>query len=111
MIKDFYKYYKQVSKDYEEMRSELKDMEQELANAMVTPEQLDQMKLMIQPIKQNYEMLSYVAYLLNLPTKKQKKYRYKQQQKLLLEMSKTEEKTLLENKEALDSLKEFREEL
>lgn len=111
MLKDFYKYYRQVSKDYEDMRSELKDMEQELTTSMVTPEQLEQMKLMIQPIKQNYEMLSYVYYLLNMPTKRQKKFRYKQQQKLLLEMSKTEEQVSKENKEALNNLKEFREEL
>lgn len=111
MLKDLKKYYKHVSQDYLEMKSELKDMEQELANSMVTPEQLEQMKMMIQPIKQNYEMLSYVMYLINLPTKKQKKWRYKQQQKMLLEMSKTEEQTLNENKKALEDLKEFREEL
>lgn len=111
MLKDFYKYYKQVSRDYNEMKSELQDMEQELVNSMVAPEQLDQMKLMIQPIKQNYEMLSYVVYLLNLPTKKQKKFRYKQQQKMLLEMSRSEEQVLDENKKALNDLKEFREDL
>lgn len=111
MLKDLKKYYKHVSQDYLEMKSELKDMEQELANSMVTPEQLEQMKMMIQPIKQNYEMLSYVMYLINLPTKKQKKWRYKQQQKMLLEMSKTEEQTLNENKKAFEDLKEFREEL
>lgn len=111
MIKDFYKYYRQVSRDYEDMRSELKDMEQELAESMVTPEQLEQMKLMIQPIKQNYEMLSYVAYLLNLPTKKQKKFRYKQQKKMLLELSKTEDQVFNENKKALEDLKNFKEDL
>ena len=111
MVKDLIKYYKQVSKDYEDMRSELKDMEQELATSMVTPEQLDQMREMIQPIKQNYEMLSYVIYLLNMPTKRAKKYQYKQQQKALLEMSKTEEQTLGEDKEALENLRDFREEL
>lgn len=111
MLKDFYKYYKQVSRDYADMKSELKDMEEELANSMVSPEQLEQMKLMIQPIKQNYEMLSYVAYLLNMPTKKQKKFRYRQQQKALLEISKTEDQVLAEDKEALNNLKEFREDL
>ena len=111
MIKDVIKYYKQVSKDYEEMKSELRDMEQELATSMVTPEQLGQMQEMIKPIKQNYEMLSYVMFLLNMPSKKKKKYQYKQQQRALLEISKTEESVLEEDKEALKNLKDFREEL
>ena len=113
MVKDVAEYYKKVTKDYENMKEELRDMEQLCKEKVVAPEQLEQMKLMVEPIKLNYETLSYFMFLLNKPCKKSKLPRYETQNKKLGKESKNRKASdlLEENQKALDGLKELREEI
>lgn len=103
--KDVIKYYNEVVENYKDMLENLKDMEEEMKESLVTPEQVDQMKRMAQPIVDNYKTLSYIIFLLNRPTKKRKFNRYEKQNKKLLENCRTKEEVLNENKEALNNLK------
>ena len=77
--KDVIKYYNEVVENYKDMLENLKDMEEEMKESLVTPEQVDQMKRMAQPIVDNYKTLSYIIFLLNRPTKKGKFNRYEKQ--------------------------------
>jgi hypothetical protein len=103
--KDVIKYYNEVAENYKDMLENLKDMEEEMKESLVTPEQVDQMKRMAQPVVDNYKTLSYIIFLLNRPTKKEKFNRYEKQNKKLLENCRTKEEVLNENKEALNNLK------
>lgn len=103
--KDVIKYYNEVVESYKDMLENLKDIEEEMKESLVTPEQVEQMKRMAQPIVDNYKTLSYIIFLLNRPTKKEKFNRYEKQNKKLLENCRTKEEVLSENKEALNNLK------
>ena len=103
--KDVIKYYNEVVESYKDMLENLKDIEEEMKESLVTPEQVEQMKRMAQPIVDNYKTLSYIIFLLNRPTKKEKFNRYEKQNKKLLEKCRTKEEVLNENKEALNNLK------
>lgn len=65
-------YFDKVAKQYSEMLAELKDFENECNNNLVEPEQFEQFKRVLEPIKNNYMMWSYVMYLLNLPNREKK---------------------------------------
>ena len=71
------------------------------------------MKLIITPVKQNYETLSYFMYLLNQPNKKSKQLTYKKQNKKLVEASgkRTQADIIIENKKSLSDLKDFKEDI
>lgn len=103
--KDVIKYYNEVVESYKDMLENLKDIEEEMKESLVTPEQVEQMKRMAQPIVDNYKTLSYIIFLLNRPTKKEKFNRYEKQNKKLLENCRTKEEVLNENREALNNLK------
>ena len=105
--KDFDRYYEEVENTYLEMLENLRDMEREMADGLVDPDMFEQMKEMIIPLKNNYETLGYVKFLLNKPVKKEKEKRYILQNKKLLAHSKTKEQVLKENRQVLDNLKEL----
>lgn len=113
MVRDVKEYYAQVTKDYNLMREELKDMEELCKEKVVAPEMVENMKQMILPIKTNYETLSYFMFLLNKPAKKDKQERYINQNKKLIEASKgrTKEDILKEDKETLKNLHNLNEEV
>lgn len=83
-VKDVKRYYDEVANQYVEMRKELKDFTELAEKSMFEPERLDLIKETIRPLMRNYEMLSYVMYLLNMPTKKQKKKKYEKMNGSLL---------------------------
>ena len=107
-VKHVLDYYNQVGDDYLEMRENLKDMEEALANKLVTPEQVEQIQQMLQPLMVNYQTLSYIVYLLKLPRKEVKKERDVKLKKRLLELAgnRTQENVLKEDKETIELLKQ-----
>lgn len=110
--RDFNAYYESVEKQYKEMMSTLEEVSQLANERMLPPETLDNVKKMVEPIKQNYMTLSYVMFLLNTPTKKDKKEKYKRQNRKLLEKSigRQQQDIERENKEHIDKLKSAFEE-
>lgn len=83
MKRDFDRYYNQVYLQYKELQDNLKELSKELDKGMVTPEQVQQLKSTLSPVVTNYQTLSYIKYLLDLPAKKSKKNRFKKQSNLL----------------------------
>lgn len=77
--KDVQDYYNQLYSDYVEMIQTLKDMESECNNGLVSPDRVEQLKKMLEPIKINYQRISYIMYLLDKPNKKEKKRWYEKQ--------------------------------
>ena len=112
-VKHVRAYYDQVTESYNQLKTDLADMEKALADKMVTPEQLEQMKEIIAPVKQNFETLSYYMYLLNQPNKKEKEESYSKRARKLLEdaRARTQEAVKAENKKALEDLKAFKEDI
>lgn len=107
--KDFDKEYIQVENQYLEMVENLKDMEKEFAEGLVSPDTYEQMKQTIEPLLVNYRMWNYIKFLLNKPTRKQKEEKYKSQNKKLIAQMKTLEETKEENNKVLNELKEYKQ--
>ena len=84
-VKDVVEYYNQVANQYTLLIEDLKDFEKECQEGIVEPEKLDQIKDNIQPLINNYNTLSYIMFLLNQPTRKEKIPKYKKQNKKFLE--------------------------
>ena len=105
--KHFHAYYEKVCEQYRVMLEELKDMQKEFEEGLVAPEMYEQMKQVIEPIKRNYQILSYVYFELNKPNRKRKQPRYQQQNRKLLKDTITDKQVFQENDEALKKLKKL----
>lgn len=108
-VKDIKNYYDSVANQYLEMVNDLKDFEEAVSNNIIEPERLEQIKKNIEPIKANYQRLSYIMYLLNLPVKKNKHKKYEQQNKKFLKMigkENTQEAVKQENENTLNMIKD-----
>lgn len=105
--KHFDDYYNKVYKQLYSLEQVFNDMTEELKNNMIEPERVEQLKKTIEPIKNSYHTLSYIKYLLDKPTKKQKHKRYDIQNKKLLEFTEGShmEDVLSRNDSILESLK------
>ena len=106
--KHFDEYYEKVCKDYKELLETLKDLEDECNRNLVSPDRLEQFKQTLQPVKLNYQTLSWIKFLLNKPNKKQKQEKYTNQQKSFLEAignERSPENVLKENKTTIEKLK------
>jgi len=107
-VKHVVRYYKQVSNQYFDLLDELKELEKEASENLVSPEQVDQMKTMVEPIKTNYMTLSWIMHLLKQPNKKSKVANYRRKNKQFIESldpNRSKEGVLRENQAALDSVK------
>ena len=105
-VKHIQEYYNSIMKDYHEMVLTLKDMEEECTNGLVSPDRVDQLKNMLEPIKQNCNRITYIMYLLNRPNKKEKQRWYdKQNSKKVFKNEDTLEGIKEENKKALENAK------
>ena len=112
-VKHVKEYVDQVSNQYQEMLSELKDFEKLAEENMFSPERLDQIKETIKPLKDNYERWSYMMYLLNLPNRKSRQPKYHKQNKKLLKNfneNNSVEATVLENSNTLNNLRSIKNE-
>jgi len=99
-------YFNQICNDYHEMVEALRDMEKECNEGLVSPERVDNLKEMIKPIKYNYQRISYIMFLLNMPNKKEKKRWYSKENKNKnFPQEVTLEGIRQENKKALDAAK------
>lgn len=106
--KDVEEYYSKVCSDYYEMLQTLTDMEDAFNQNMVSEEQLNQVKEMIKPVKDNYMTLSWVIYLLNKPTRKSKYDAYDRRMtkfKSDKDINRDMQHVLQENSDTIESLK------
>ena len=110
-VKDIIKYYDEVCDVYHELFEDLKEVEKEFNEGLLSPERFEQYKRNIEPIKANYERLSYIIYLLNKPQRKSKTKSYERQHKKELEFFKENNlinRDINESKECLNTIKENR---
>ena len=108
-VKDVKRYYDVITEQYFEMVNDLKDFEEAVSNNIIEPERLEEIKKNIEPIKVNYQRISYIMYLLNIPTKKSKYKKYERQNKKLLKMigeENTQEAIDKDNKSTLDKIRD-----
>ena len=106
-VKDVKKYYDEVCQQYLDMKEELRDFTELAEQNLYPPERLDMIKETIQPLMRNYEMVSYVMFLLNMPVKKSKQKSYETRNKKLLsriEKENTKEGVLQTNKRVIEKL-------
>ena len=84
-VKHVKEYYEQVCDQYVMMNEELRDFQKEVENGLVEPERLDNLKKMIEPLKNNYMTLSWIMYLLNQPNRDSKERAYQKRNKKFIE--------------------------
>lgn len=105
--KDFDEYLTKVSKQYVELNSMLQELSEEVNNGMYEPERLDQLKATIAPVKQSFDTLNYIRYLLDKPTRKSKHAKYNRQCARVLASTQAvnQEAVLAKNASILESIK------
>ena len=62
--KDVDEYYTKVCADYKQLKETLTEMEEEFKNSVQDVDKIEQVRKMIEPLKVNYERISYIMYLL-----------------------------------------------
>lgn len=112
--KDVYIYFNEICDQYHELIESLHDMEKEAMTGLINPDRIEQLKTIIEPVKTNYQRISYIMFLLNKPTKIEtflskigfKTKRIKYAKKLELDGKEgTLETIKKENGEVIDSIK------
>lgn len=74
--KDFDQYYQTVCDQYIQLREELDVFQKMLDERVIEPERLEILKKTFQPILDTYQMVSWVAFLLNKPVNSKKKQKH-----------------------------------
>lgn len=80
-VKHVNEYYKKICNDYKNMVNTLVEMEEYVQQNIISPEKLDNIKESVEAMKSNYQRISWIMYLLNLPNKKEKRVKYERQNK------------------------------
>ena len=75
-VKHIKEYYNKVCEQYHDFLEELRDFETLCNEGLVAPEMIEQAKRTIEPLKDNWEKLNYIIFLLNKPNNKSKQDRY-----------------------------------
>ena len=108
-VKDVKNYYYTMLNQYLEMKADLADFEQAFADGFITEEQLEAVKEDIAKIEANYDRLTYIMYLLEMPNRSSKKQAYEARSKKELTYLKAKEAegkyVAEENKSALEHLR------
>ena len=108
-IKDIKNYYYQMQAQYLEMKEDLVDFEQALQDGFITEDQLEAAREEVIKIENNYDRLSYIMYLLEMPNRNSKKPGYTKTNKAVLNFldsrAATEAEVMVENRSALEQLR------
>jgi hypothetical protein len=114
-VKDVKEYYFKLIAQKAELEADLADFEEALKNGFITEEQMQAAKDELIPYQINLDRLTYIMYLLELPSRKTKKAKFtKQNKKILDELKKRnadEQSVISENKSALDAFRKEVKEL
>ena len=86
--KHFDEYYNKVSSQLQALNKAFNELSQEVAEGMVEPERMEQMKLTIKPVQESWQTLCYIKYLLDKPERKSKYNAYDKRVNKLLSASK-----------------------
>ena len=108
---DVYKYYTQCTQQVVNLNESIKELKESLGDKSLDKDKLEYLSGLVTILKDNCDRLGYIIYLLKQPRFGIFKKRYDQLNKDLLERFKdlkvTKEDILLENKLALDNIREY----
>lgn len=108
-IKDVKECYYQMQAQYLEMKEDLADFEKALQDGFITEDRLEAAKADVAAVKNNYDRLSYIMYLLEMPNRPKKKVEYTKANKKIVryfkEQNATTEQMKQENQSALAHLR------
>jgi hypothetical protein len=108
-IKDVKQYYYAMQAQYLEMKADLADFEEALAAGHITEDQLEAVKEDVFKLESNYDRLTYVMYLLEIPNRGSKKAAHAKANAKVLdffeETNSSENKVAEENRSTLDHLR------
>ena len=65
-------YYNKIAEQYKEMSDNIKELEERLSDNMSSYDVIENMKKIVEPVKENYMTLSWIMFLLNMPNNKKK---------------------------------------
>jgi hypothetical protein len=109
-LKDVKQYYYNMQAQYLEMKADLADFEQALADGFITEDQLEEVKADVARIENNYDRLSYIMYLLEIPKRDSKRPAHSKANKNLLDFfdaaEASEDQVKLENISTLNHLRQ-----
>ena len=116
-VRDVRKYYYTMLSQYLEEKQNLEDFQEALNEGNITEDQMQEALDAVAELETNYHRLTYIMYLLNLPSKKSKKPAYVRQHKIILDeleklgadldsVKKENEDALIHFKAALKNLKQ-----
>ena len=111
-LNDLKQYYFTMLSQYLEEKANLADFESGLKDGYITEEQMQAAFAEVERVQQNYERLSYIMYLLNLPNRKSKQKKYNTMNSVLVtEFEKLGADCKAVELENMDALKLFRAEM
>jgi hypothetical protein len=109
-IKDVKHYYYNMQAQYLEMKADLADFEAAFADGFITEDQLEEVKADVARIENNYDRLTYIMYLLEIPKRESKRAAHEKANKKLLgffeSANASEDQVKLENKSTLSHLRQ-----
>ena len=93
--------------NYKQLKETLTEMEEEFKNSVQDVDKIEQVRKMIEPLKVNYERISYIMYLFNKPVRKKKRFSYEFENKKRLNnfSNSSLEDIHRENQEVIKNLK------
>lgn len=100
-------YFNTIANQYHEMLQALHEIEEECSKGLMDPDRLEQIKTLIEPLKENYMRISYIMFLLNKPNREKKVKKYEEQNKRLLSKIPKEdrlESIKAENQKTIDNI-------
>lgn len=106
--KDFDEYVVAITKQHKEFQNTLETLSKEAQEGMTDFDYIENLKKQIEPFNQNYERVLYLKFLLDKPTKKEKRSAYLKRCRKQLEKlneKNNPDKVLDENKKILENLK------
>lgn len=108
-VKDVKRYYYSILGQYVEMKESLKDFQEAFEAGHFTEDQLEDIKANIAALEENYNRISYIMYLLEMPARKEKQAKYKKSNNKLEEYFKitdsATENIVSENNSLLDNIR------
>lgn len=109
-VKHVKKYYHQIEKLYLELLEDLRGMEEDFKKGECTEEELQKLLTPVESLRQNYERLSYIMYLLYRPNKESKNVKYTKNNKELQGFFENKQLTAdREIEKDIDDLKTFKQ--
>lgn len=107
--RDLNLYFYQIQSQYFEMLDNLKDMDEALKKGLIEEEQVTNIKVFVNKLKDNYQRLSYIMLLLNKPKNKKRVGNYeKQNEEIYKYLDKdSQEHVVTEDEDILKELKIF----